>query len=114
MGRRALVVDDDPHVRELVASMLEEFGCETVVARSGTDALGTIANDQTIEILIADMNMPGLEGSDLAERARRVRPELKVMLISGREANGRGFPLLRKPFTEADLRRFMAETTGLC
>jgi two-component sensor histidine kinase len=42
---------------------------------------------------------------DNAGGHRRVRPELKVMLISGREANGRGFPLLRKPFTEA---------TGLC
>jgi CheY-like chemotaxis protein len=111
MGRRALVVDDDTQVLELVASMLEELGCETLLARSGTEALGTIANDQTIEILIADATMPGLEGSDLAARARRVLPELKVLLMSGGEADGRGIPLLRKPFTEHDLRRFMAETT---
>jgi two-component system cell cycle response regulator CpdR len=110
MGRRALVVDDDAQVLELVASMLEELGCETLLARSGTEALGTIANDQTIEILIADATMPGLEGSDLAARARRVLPEVKVVLMSGGEADGRGFPLLRKPFTEHDLRRFMAET----
>ena len=113
MGRRALVVDDDTQILELVASMLEELGCETLLARSGTEALGTIANDQTIEILIADATMPGLEGSDLAARARRVLPELKVLLMSGGEADGRGFPLLRKPFTEPDLRRFMAEK-GLC
>ena len=60
MGRRVLVVDDDPLVLELVASMLEELGCETLLARSGTDALGTLAEDQTIDILIADINMPGL------------------------------------------------------
>ena len=76
-----------------------------------TEALGTIANDQTIEILIADATMPGLEGSNLAARAWRILPELKVLLMSGGEADGRGIPLLRKPFTEHDLRRFMAETT---
>ena len=49
MGRRVLVVDDDVLVLEVVASMLEELDCETILARSGTEALGTIANDQKIE-----------------------------------------------------------------
>ena len=113
MGRRALVVDDDRQVVELVASMLEELGCETLVAQSGIEALRTIANDQTIEILISDIELPGLDGSVLAECARNF-PELRVLLLSGRETNSLGFPLLRKPFGEADLRRVMAETTGLC
>ena len=59
MGRRVLVVDDEPLVLEVVASMLEELGCETVRVRSGRDALGTIAQDQTIDVLIADMDMLG-------------------------------------------------------
>jgi CheY-like chemotaxis protein len=75
LGRRALVVDDDAQVLELVASMLEELGCETLLARSGTEALGTIANDQTIDVLVADITMPGLAGSALAERARSFRPD---------------------------------------
>ena len=74
MGRRVLVVDDDVLVLEVVASMLEELDCETILARSGTEALGTIANDQTIDVLIADINMPGLDGSALAARARGFRP----------------------------------------
>ncbi|MFZ2079404.1 MAG: hypothetical protein WAV38_22695 [Xanthobacteraceae bacterium] len=45
MGRPVLVVDDDPLVLEAVGVMLEELGCETLRARSGTAALGTIAND---------------------------------------------------------------------
>ena len=113
MGRRALVVDDDAQVLELVASMLEELGCETLLARSGTEALGTIASDQTIDVLVADITMPGLAGSALAERARSFRPELAVILLTGGAADSRGFPLLRKPFAQSDLRRVMAETTGL-
>src|SRR5437762_6271648 len=97
MGRGVLVVDD-VLVLEVVASMLEELGCETLLARSGTEALGTIANDQTIDVLIADINMPGLDGSALAARARGFRPELSVILLTGGAADSRGCLLLRKPF----------------
>jgi CheY-like chemotaxis protein len=114
MGRRVLVVDDDVLVLGLVAYMLADLGCDTLTARSATEALGTLANDQTIEILISDINMPGLAGSDLAERARSYRPHLKVILLTGGTDDSRGFPLLRKPFAQSDLQRVMAETTGLC
>jgi CheY-like chemotaxis protein len=60
MGRLVLVVDDDVLVLELLAYMLADLGCETPTARSATEALGTLANDQTIEILISDINMPGI------------------------------------------------------
>ena len=105
MPRRALVADDDPLTRELIASMLEELGCETLTARSATDALGQLARDEGIDILFADVNMPGLSGRELAERARDFRPQLRVLLVSGLESDGRGFPLLRKPFSQSDLRR---------
>jgi CheY-like chemotaxis protein len=78
MGRRVLVVDDDVLVLELLAYMLADLGCDTLTARSATEALGTIANDQTIEILISDINMPGLAGAELAERARSYTPSLRV------------------------------------
>jgi hypothetical protein len=45
--------------------------------------------------------------------ARSFRPELAVILLTGGAADSRGFPLLRKPFAQSDLRRVMAETTGL-
>jgi CheY-like chemotaxis protein len=114
MGRRVLVVDDDVLVLEVVAFMLEELGCETILARSGTEALGTIAEDQTIDVLVADINMPGLDGSALATRARNFRPELAVILLTGGVSDNQGFPLLRKPFAQSDLRRVMTETTRLC
>jgi len=114
MTHRALVVDDDPLILELIASMLEELGCDTVTARSGTDALGQLATDRSIEMLFADINMPGLSGTELAERARDFRPELRILLLSGRESDAHGFPLLRKPCSESDLRRAMIDSTGLC
>lgn len=114
MGRAVLVVDDDPQVLELVAGMLEDLGCEVRRARTGTDALAVLANDQRIEILITDINMPGMAGYELAEQAKQVRPHLKAILLSGRETDTHGLPLIRKPFMQNDLVRVMEETTGLC
>src|SRR5579871_3420200 len=105
MARRALVVDDDPLTRELIASMLEEAGCETLTARSGTDALVELGRDESIDILLADINMPGLSGIELAEQAHDFRPDLRILLLSGRENDAHGFPLLQKPFSRSDLRR---------
>jgi CheY-like chemotaxis protein len=111
MGRRVLVVDDDVLVLELIASMLEELGCDVLQARSSVEAFGKIEGDQSIEILIADMNMPGLSGVQLAERASEFRRGLQVILVSGRDGETHGFPLIRKPFLQTDLQRVMAQTT---
>ncbi len=114
MGRVALVVDDDPDVLEVIADMLKDIGCDVICAFNGAGALDALTNDQRIEILITDINMPGIGGYELAEKAKRVRHGLNVLLLSGREAEGHGFPMIRKPFLQDDLRRVMKETTGLC
>jgi two-component system, cell cycle response regulator CpdR len=93
--------------------MLEELGCEVLTAATGSEALTTIAQELHIAIL-TDINMPGMGGYELADRATRVRNGLQVIQLSGRESDGHGFPLIRKPFLEADLRRVVIETTGLC
>jgi CheY-like chemotaxis protein len=60
MARVALAVDDDPAVLYLIADMLEDLGCEVICAHNGTDALAVLARDQRIEILITEINMPGI------------------------------------------------------
>jgi CheY-like chemotaxis protein len=114
MARTVLVVDDEPMVLDVTASMLEDLGCDVVTATNGAEALDTLARDPHITILITDINMPRMSGYELAERARRSRPGLRVILLSGREAGGDGFPLIRKPFLQEDLKRTVQNTTGLC
>jgi two-component system, cell cycle response regulator CpdR len=112
--RTVLVVDDEPTVLHLTGGMLEDLGCHVVTATDGNEALDKLKDDPGIAILITDINMPGLSGYELVERARRMRPDLQVILLSGRETDGHGLPLIRKPFLEDDLIRVMRQTTGLC
>ncbi len=114
MSRMVLVVDDDPLVLDLTASMLEDLGCEVVAASGAQDALEKLAGNQRIEILITDVNMPGMDGYELAEAARRKRKGLKVIMLSGRTTDQYQFPVIRKPFLEEDLKRVMERNTGLC
>ncbi|MHC2626378.1 two-component system cell cycle response regulator CpdR [Bradyrhizobium huanghuaihaiense] len=114
MRHTVLVVDDDPDVLDVMVGMLQDLGCETVSANSGDQALETLRHNNKISILITDINMPGMDGHELAERARRLRPELKILQLSGRERRRDGYPMIRKPFDEQDLSRVMQETTGKC
>jgi len=113
-AKRVLVVDDDPLELSITAEMLEELGCDVRTARNGDDALTKIASDQKIEIVITDINMPGMSGYDLVERVKQIRADVKFILLSGRESATHGLPLIRKPFLESDLKRVMSQTTGLC
>lgn len=114
VSRVVLVVDDEPFVLDVTAQMLEDLGCNVVTAGSGGEALEMLSDNRHIEILITDLNMPGMDGYELAERAARLRPDLQILLLSGREGDGHGLPILRKPFLEEDLARTMSQTTGLC
>jgi two-component system cell cycle response regulator CpdR len=114
LARTVLVVDDEPSVLEVVADMLADLGCNVVTAHDPVEALAKLEADQRIAILITDINMPKMSGYDLAEQAKRMREDIGVILLSGRETDGRGFPIVRKPFMQADLLRTMQRTTGLC
>jgi CheY-like chemotaxis protein len=114
MAPVVLLVDDDALVRGVAALMLEDLGCEVVTAAGGRHAIDTLVADDRIEILITDVNMPDMDGFAVAQAATRMRKELKVIILSGRENDGRGFPLVRKPFLLGDLRRTMERHTGLC
>jgi len=114
MPRSVLVVDDDPTVLAVLADMLEDLGCEVISAANGRDALDQLRRNERISILITDINMPGMDGHELAHLAMRSRPGLKVLQVSGREPRRGGLPMIRKPFSAEDLANMMQQTTGLC
>jgi len=110
LARKVLVVDDEPMVLDVIAQMLEELGCEVVMTTDPRLALDLLAGDERLEILITDINMPEMSGYELAEKAQRARK----IVLSGRETEPHGFPMIRKPFLQEDLARTMEHTTGLC
>lgn|SRR5689334_8678081 len=114
MSRVVLVVDDDSSVLEAVAEMLTELGCEVVSAGSGQEALDQLSRNDKIEMLITDINMPEMDGNELAHHAKRIRPQLQVLQLSGRERRRDGYPMIRKPFSLDDLASIMRQTTGTC
>jgi two-component system, cell cycle response regulator CpdR len=95
MARVVLVVDDDALILDYTSSMLEELGCEVITAECGTTALETLATDRRIEVLITDIQMPGMDGYELVAKAQRQRPALQVILCSGQADSKDGLPLIR-------------------
>ncbi|HXE81689.1 MAG TPA: response regulator [Vicinamibacterales bacterium] len=103
-----LLAEDEDDVRELVYDMLVLHGFEVLAAATGAEALERAqAYPGRIDLLLTDVVMPGGTGRDLAERIRAIRPETKVLYISGYPEHGSprgsvlepGTPFLAKPFT---------------
>jgi CheY-like chemotaxis protein len=90
LARVVLVVDDEPLVLEVTETMLKDLGCEVVTAPGANEALEKLSTDRRIEVLITDINMPGMDGYELARAAVRMRKRLKVIVLSGRETEGCG------------------------
>jgi CheY-like chemotaxis protein len=114
MKRSVLIVDDEPLLLELFADMLKDMDCDVWTARHGHEALQVLERNAHIGVLLSDVHMPGMSGHELAERARRLRDGLRVLLLSGRESDGHGYPIVRKPFVRQELQAAMSRTVGVC
>jgi signal transduction histidine kinase/CHASE3 domain sensor protein/ActR/RegA family two-component response regulator len=107
-----LLVDDDEIVRTTVESMLEDLGYTVVGAQSGAEALTVLERGVKVDLLLTDVVMPGaVSGRQLAERAVKIVPSLKILFTSGYTENaivhnGRldpGVELLSKPYGREQL-----------
>jgi two-component system cell cycle sensor histidine kinase/response regulator CckA len=106
-----LVVEDGDAVRNLVCLMLVQNGYGVLEARDGREALRVCeAHPQPIQLVLTDLVMPNMKGAELAERLRRARPGLRILLMSGYvdepvvQRLGRGsVAFLPKPFTSVEL-----------
>jgi len=77
------VVEDVPQVRATAVRIMEDLGCEVFDAYNGQQTLKLLQAHPEIEVLFADVRMPGMSATELAEAAQRLRPDLKIVLTSG-------------------------------
>ena len=103
-----LVVEDEPGVRMLVTDLLDELGYTAIEAGDGAEGIARLQAEGRIDLLITDVGLPGgMNGRQVADTARELRPGLPVLFITGFAENAvvgdgpldEGMELLAKPFT---------------
>ena len=110
-GRRVLVVDDDPPVREITATMLRTMGLDVLEAGSGGAALELLdGRADGIDLMVIDFAMPGMNGAELAAAARKKWPDLPVLFVTGYAdltaiASVSEDRIVQKPFRGGELQR---------
>ena len=106
-GETVLVVDDEPTVRMLVTDILEDLGHTSIEAGDSATGLKVLQSDVRIDLLVTDVGLPGgMNGRQMADAARVLRPDLKVLFITGYAENAilgnghlaPGMAVLTKPF----------------
>ncbi|MET0272538.1 MAG: PAS domain-containing protein [Phenylobacterium sp.] len=111
-GETVLVIDDEPTVRMLIVEVLEENGYAAIEAADGPSGLQILQSDARIDLLITDVGLPGgMNGRQVADAARVVRPDLKVLFVTGYAENAAignghldsGMQMITKPFAMAAL-----------
>ena len=107
-GQNVLVVDDEATIRHLIEEVLGQLEYTVIAASDGAAALKILQSGAKVDLLITDVGLPnGLNGRQVADAARTIRPEMKVLFITGYAENAAvgnghlepGMELLTKPFT---------------
>jgi len=104
-----LVVDDNESVLSVVVSLLENENFEVLSANNGPAAVQLAEQtDRKIDLLLSDVEMPGMSGPDLGEILKRARPNIHVMLMSGGDSGNLlvlnyGWAYIQKPFVAVKL-----------
>ena len=106
-GETVLIVEDDPAVRVLVSAVLGELGYAFVEAGDANSALPILQSSQRIDLMVSDVGLPGMNGRQLAEIGRQLRPDLRVLFITGYAEHAAvrggfldaGMQMITKPFT---------------
>jgi PAS domain S-box-containing protein len=106
-----LVVDDEPAIRDVAHRVLTYAGYQVTTTADGQEALALLADQSVpVDLLLTDVVMPGMSGAVFASRAQALRPDLRVLYMSGYERTGapeEGWPqaehVIAKPFTRAAL-----------
>jgi DNA-binding response OmpR family regulator len=108
---RVLVVDDDPGVRSVCGTLLDVLGCDVLQVPGGRPALDLLVrDDEPCDVVLLDLEMPGVGGDEVLRVLRRARPDVRVTMISGRPnadlarfLNMGAHAILEKPFRLREL-----------
>jgi PAS domain S-box-containing protein len=121
-GEVILVVEDDERVRRLSVKRLKELGYNILEASDGPSALTILETEPDIDLLFTDLVMPGgMSGHELSERAKALRPVIKILVTSGytedfvRHETGLygSTIMLRKPYRTVDLAKAISQTLDI-
>jgi CheY-like chemotaxis protein len=94
-----LVVDDEPAVRLLVERVLIDAGYQVISAMSGPEALELLERGGAVDLLLADLRMPVMSGTQLALKAMQLRPEVRVLIMAAYPAEDPiAWRIITKPF----------------
>jgi len=111
---RVLLVEDDADIRSYTSYLLQGFGHEVTEAANGAEALEQVAG-RPFDVLVTDLALPGMHGSELARLAVKGQPQLKIVIATGYEAPPEGDPqaiagavYLRKPYDDEALARALS------
>jgi CheY-like chemotaxis protein len=112
-----LVVDDDSAVREVTASMLRDLGYTVLEAGSGGAALDALEQEPTIDVMLLDYAMPGMNGLEVERQSIKLRPGLPVVFVTGYADVGALVAagedrIVQKPFRGDELGRKLKAALG--
>ncbi|MEA9659677.1 response regulator [Xanthomonas campestris] len=119
-SQRILLVDDTDVVRMMVSEVLSDAGYHVIEAENADGALAQLRVDAQIDMVVSDVGLPGMNGRDMADVARDLRPGLPILFITGYAENAatrqeflaEGMALLPKPFSLNDLLNTVSRMLG--
>jgi PAS domain S-box-containing protein len=106
--RRVLVVEDEVVLRMSIVEMLERMDCVVTAVGDGEQALELLERDGRFDLLLTDLGLPGMNGEDLASRARAAWPDIPVIIASGYSPTAQppsGVQFVSKPYSSIDLQQ---------
>jgi DNA-binding NtrC family response regulator len=115
-NQRILIVDDEKNIRLTMTQTLQTLGYEISAAVDGQDAL-KILTEQEFDLLLLDLRMPGLDGVEVLRRVVRLRPDIRVIIVSAHGTVENAVEVIKlgavdfiqKPFSPQELRQIVAE-----
>nr|MBN2277287.1 response regulator [candidate division Zixibacteria bacterium] len=116
MGKKILIVDDNPNMSSLLVEMLEVFQYDAIRATDGHDALARV-DQNDIAMVITDMRMPKMSGLELLKAIKDKKPKLPVVVISGYSVDdvdsnivsSKADGFLNKPFMMSDIEKLLSD-----